>query len=508
MSDWPAIRLELVDEHATTQLGADIALAASAGDVLCLRGGLGTGKSTLARGLVRLLADDQELEVPSPSYTLCQEYDLAIPVRHFDLYRLGDAGELDELGIEEGFETAVTVIEWPDISSGRLPGNAVFVTLEMMGKGRLARIDANSAGRDSFAEKIFRSLQIRTFLDRYWQPSAARKFLEGDASTRRYETAQAGCELRIVMDAPRRPDGPAVYDGKSYSRVARLAEDVVPYIAVGGSLLRAGMAAPRIFASDVASGLALVEHLGEGRIVDGEGKPVPERYRQAARLLAQIHGRDWPTRLSFVDSAGRTCSHEFPPYDRPAMMIETSLFADWYVPAELGRTLTASERRQFEALWSKLIEELAGSRHGLVLRDFHSPNLIWREAERFPFDIGLLDFQDAVIGPIAYDLASLAQDARVDISPELEKAVCAAYVDATASDRKFDTARFRRDYAILAAQRATKILGIFMRLNIRDGKPAYLAHLPRMRGYLQRSLAEPALAAYRAWCREMALLPQ
>jgi aminoglycoside/choline kinase family phosphotransferase len=111
----------------------------------------------------------------------------------------------------------------------------------------------------------------------------------------------------------------------------------------------------------------------------------------------------------------------------------------------------------------------------------------------------LIDFQDAVFGPTAYDVASLAQDARVDISLNLEKAIIDAYVNARLAKGNFDQIRFRQDYAIMAAQRATKILGIFIRLNERDGKPAYLAHLPRLRDYIDRSLKHPVLSQYREW---------
>jgi aminoglycoside/choline kinase family phosphotransferase len=135
-----------------------------------------------------------------------------------------------------------------------------------------------------------------------------------------------------------------------------------------------------------------------------------------------------------------------------------------------------------------------------VLRDYHSPNLLWLADRESVARIGVLDFQDALIGPPAYDVASLLQDARVDIPEELEVMLLGRYVNARrADDRRFDAATFALLYATLAAQRATKILGIFARLNRRDGKPQYLRHVPRLLGYLQRSLAHPALAPLAAW---------
>ena len=134
-----------------------------------------------------------------------------------------------------------------------------------------------------------------------------------------------------------------------------------------------------------------------------------------------------------------------------------------------------------------------------VLRDFHSPNLIWLPQRSGLTRLGLIDFQDAVMGSPAYDLASLLQDARVDVSEETELALLGRYVRGRVGQQDFDAAQFIKIYATLAAQRASKILGIFARLDLRDGKPQYLRHLPRVWGYLQRSLSHPALEALNAW---------
>jgi aminoglycoside/choline kinase family phosphotransferase len=340
---------------------------------------------------------------------------------------------------------------------------------------------------------------IRDFLDSHWQGGVERRFLQGDASSRRYESASAAGQTRILMDAPRRPDGPPIRDGKPYSRIAHLAEDIVPFIAIGETLRAGGLAAPQIYARSVSDGVLLIEHLGDGRIVDGANRPIPERYIEAARLLAQFHGREWP-RAMVVSTPYGPLTHTVPAYDRDALMVEASLLADWYAPRESGRALTPEERAQFDEIWAELIESIEGSMPTLVMRDYHSPNLIWRDGEAFPRNLGLIDFQDAVIGPQAYDLASLGQDARVDVPQELEAAMLREYLSRRSACEDFDEAVFLRDYAVLAAHRATKILGIFVRLDQRDGKPVYLKHLPRMRGYLARNLEHPALARYKAWC--------
>jgi N-acetylmuramate 1-kinase len=192
--------------------------------------------------------------------------------------------------------------------------------------------------------------------------------------------------------------------------------------------------------------------------------------------------------------------HHVPSYDREALLIEASLLADWYAPRFLGRKLAAHEREEFDAIWNEIISAIGNSMPTLVLRDFHSPNLIWRPHEDFPLRFGLIDFQDAVIGPQAYDLASIGQDARVDVTENLEAEMKALYISLRRAQGAFDQPAFERDYAVLAAHRATKILGIFVRLDERDGKPSYLKHLPRMQAYLMRSLSHPVLGRYREWC--------
>jgi aminoglycoside/choline kinase family phosphotransferase len=200
--------------------------------------------------------------------------------------------------------------------------------------------------------------------------------------------------------------------------------------------------------------------------------------------------------------------HTVPDFDRDAMQIEVSLLTDWYLPFKRGTPASEDERREYIAIWDGLIESLAAAEHNLLLRDFHSPNIIWRESRSGNDRLGLVDFQDALIGPLAYDLASLAMDARVTVSPELERQTVSAYVSARERDAGFSREKFEEAYAIMAAQRNAKILGIFVRLDRRDGKPAYLKHLPRIRDYLRRSLAHPSLSRLKAFAEESGVLAE
>lgn len=481
----------LPDEQATARLGEDIAMALRAGDVLALSGDLGAGKTTLARALIRAMADEATLEVPSPTFTLVQSYDTRVPLHHFDLYRLGSPGELDELGLDEMLAAGAALIEWPDRAGDRLPGSAVSLELIDDGHGRLARI----AGVGPAWERIVRSVEIRDFLAAAGWSEAERRYFTGDASARSYEIVMLGGAQRVLMNSPRLVLGPPVRDGKPYALIAHTAQSVAAFVAIDRELAARGVSVPQIFAADLDRGFLLLGHLGTENFLDAEGRPVAERYAAAAELLAMMHGCEWSSELE----AAPGVLHRVPPFDRDALMIEVELLVDWYVPYATGRPAGESLRAGFRAAWNAAFDRLDHAEKGLVLRDFHSPNIIWRGELRGHDRLGIIDFQDALVGPSAYDVASLAMDARVTTSREIEKATVDAYIAARKAVGPFDETAFLEAYAIMAAQRNSKILGIFVRLNERDGKPAYLKHLPRTRDYLERAMAHPALAELRGF---------
>jgi len=491
----------LPNETATARLGEDLAMALRPGDVLALRGDLGAGKSTLARALVRALADDAGLEVPSPTFTLVQSYETSPPVQHFDLYRLADASELDELGFEEALTTGAAMVEWPERAAGRLPASAVTIELLPEGEGRLARLSGDSIALDRFA----RSLAMRDFLGSAGWGEAARRRFVGDASARTYETVRLeGRPPRVLMNSPPLALGPPVRGTKAYAEIAHTARSVTAFAGIDGLLRAAGIAAPAIHAQDLDRGFLLIEHLGSEGLLDADGAPLAERYRAAAELLAFMHGRRWPDRAA----AAPGHVHVVPPFDRDAMLIEAELLVDWYLPATFGRPATAAERDAFRAAWNTALDRLKDTELTLMLRDVQSPNFIWRPDREGLDRLGVIDFQDALIGPSAYDVASLALDPRVTVPPELERTVVEAYVAARQAAGPFDRAGFGEAYAVMGAQRHSKILGIFVRLDRRDGKPHYLKHLPRIRGYLRRLLVHPSLAEVNALYADLGILDE
>lgn len=495
MAGLSPLQLNLSDEAATRQLAEDLALILRKGDVIALLGDLGAGKSTLSRALLRALADDPMLEVPSPTFTLVQAYEFdRLTVSHFDLYRIEDEEELEELGFEEAATHGAALVEWPQRGESYLPADTLLLSIQS-GATSDSRVVEFSAQAGDWRARIERTLAIRGFLNDAGWHGAERRFLLGDASTRSYERISHDGKQAILMNAPRRADGPPVRDGKPYSQVAHLAEDVRAFVGVGEALRGNGFCAPELFAHDMASGLLLLENLGSESIT-ADGVPQPDRYCAAVDLLANLHAHDWPAEAPLPDGT----LHQVPAYDADALSIEADLYLDWYVPDVTGGPVPDDAAAEFRAQWAEMFKTLETSEKTWVLRDYHSPNLIWR-SERVGSDrLGLIDYQDTVIGPTAYDVASLAQDARVTVIAELEQDLLARYVAARfAQGRSFDERAFRRDYAILAAHRATKVLGIFVRLDARDGKPGYRRHIPRLVDYLSRSLQHPVLADIKLW---------
>jgi N-acetylmuramate 1-kinase len=495
--------VDLPDIQSTERFAAMIAAELGPDTLLTLTGDLGSGKTTFARAVIRSLAGAPELEVPSPTFTLMQVYDTPrFPIVHCDLYRIGGPDELAELGWDEAAAGALVLVEWADRAGDVLQSDRVDIGFILEPEEGPEHRVAVVTGYGSWAQRVGIMKAIEKLLNQTGWADAKRVFMLGDASVRAYERLTRGQDgqspqTAILMIAPARPDGPPVRYGKPYSAIAKLAEDVRPFVAMANGLRAEGLSAPAILGMDLRAGLLLTEDLGDETVL-ADGAPVPERYMAAVEVLADLHGRSVPDRLPVTEGV----EHRIPPYDLDALLIEVELMLDWYLPHMGKLALSAMARGQFVGAWKMVLTEIVMAPRTWVLRDFHSPNLMWLPAREGLRRIGLIDFQDAVMGHPAYDVASLAQDARIDLPEGLELRLVGHYARLRrAADPEFGMAGFARDYSIMGAQRATKILGIFARLDRRDGKPQYLRHLPRIEAYVRTCLAHPALGELREWYR-------
>ena len=316
-----------------------------------------------------------------------------------------------------------------------------------------------------------RSDLARGFLQRVGWGTARAEHLAGDASDRSYARVYLGDRRAILMDSP--PGG---------------VDDIGAFVAMDRHLRGLGYSAPEVLAEDLETGFLLLEDLGDdlyARLLTGDPGREAEIYAAAVDVLAHLQASPAPAGLPDLSAAEWAKAAE--------------LVVEHYVPSATGQTPDA--RPFFAALEAALSTHANGPRV-LILRDFHAENLLWLPERQGLARVGLLDFQLGQMGQPAYDLVSLLQDARRDVAPEIETAMVARFVALTRADAR----KFAAEYAVLGAQRALRILGIFARLCVVGGKPAYLRLMPRVWGQLWRNLDHPALVTLRAEC--LMLLPE
>lgn len=469
------LHFDLPDLDATARLARRLARVAVPGDVIALEGDLGAGKTAFARAFIAA-ATGAETEVPSPTFTLVQTYETRIgPVWHFDLYRLSAADEARELGLEEAFTDAVSLIEWPDRLGALLPGEALTLRLEMGDGEGARRATLEARGRwaallQGPASDSPRNRAIEAFLAAHGWDDAPRRPVSGDASFRHYERLGRDGRSVLLMDAP--PPQ----------------EDVRPFIRIDEILCRLGFSAPEILARDVAQGFLLLEDFGDATFTRllAAGGDETALYAAAVDVLVALHRHPAPADL--------------PNYGGELLLEAPELILDWYLPTRDGMATPASVRAAFRDAWAKVLPLVGRFPAVLTLRDYHADNLMWLPERGGVRRVGLLDFQDALTGSPAYDLVSLLQDVRREVPPELEQAMIRRYLDAT----KLDETMFRETYAVVGAVRNARITGLWPRLWKRDGRPRYLRYRPRTWAMLERDLAHPALQPVRAWFdREM-----
>lgn len=339
--------------------------------------------------------------------------------------------------------------------------------------------------------------EVRNFLVAAGWGHVIHQPFPGDASTRSYRRLVRGDQTAILMDAPAGAEAPACPPGATpderaalgYNALARLAgPNLAAFAGLTEALTMRGFSAPRILAADLPRGFLLLEDLGDSLFARAIPAGADEftLYASAIDTLAAIYRSSFSSDLSAYGGSWRIMD-----YDTPALLAETELFLDWFVERHLNRRISEAERGDWRRIWQQSFEALSTEATGLALRDYHAENLIWLPDRDGPARTGMIDYQDALFVHPAYDLVSLLEDARRDVPAELAAEMKARFIR---SAHLSDTDAFDSAYSALGAQRNAKILGIFVRLAVRDQKPKYLDLLPRVARHFLTDISHPEVS--------------
>lgn len=347
-----------------------------------------------------------------------------------------------------------------------------------------------------------REAERRAFIkDAGWGDAVVDSF-PGDASSRQYFRLTRGDDVAVLMDAARGAEAPAEPEGASiadrealgYNALARLAgPEPAAFACLSNELVIRGFSAPKILAADLDAGLLLLEDFGRSvyaKVIDDNPALEVPLYESAVECLAEIYRSSFPAKMSFEGANWRVRY-----YDETALLTETHLFLDWYA-VDKGAEISVEARVEWNAIWRALLTVLGSHAPGLALRDFHAENLFWLPERESVAKVGLIDFQDGLFVHPAYDLVSFLEDARRDVSSDLIDPLISQFCEQA---KLADEAAFRKAYAVLGAQRNAKILGIFVRLAERDGKPSYRDFIPRVHAHFVNNLLGADFQPLRDW---------
>ena len=350
-----------------------------------------------------------------------------------------------------------------------------------------------------------RETEIRSFLEAAKWDKADRAPVPGDASSRRYERLSLGGKRAVLMDAPSGVETPSEPEGASvserqalgYNALARIAgNNPEAFAVIGHELSKRGFSAPQILAADLDNGLMLLEDLGDNlyaRVIEKDPAQERKLYEAAIDTLAAIYRSTFPPMAEFGGKTWRIRD-----YDTAALLVEADLFLEWYA-RDFGQDIKGEARADWNEIWTQMFQSLKAHAPGLALRDFHAENIFWLPERQAVERVGLIDFQDGLFAHPSYDLVSLIEDARRDVSSELAVPLMKRFCQK--AGLKYGS-KFKTAYAVMGAQRNAKILGIFVRLAERDGKPHYRDLIPRVAAHFQNNLEDPKCARLKDWVSE------
>ncbi|MEO9823627.1 MAG: tRNA (adenosine(37)-N6)-threonylcarbamoyltransferase complex ATPase subunit type 1 TsaE [Paracoccaceae bacterium] len=433
----------LPDERATTDLGIALAPVFTKGDILLLNGPVGAGKSHLARAIIQARLGYPE-DVPSPTYTLVQTYfDQKYEIFHADLYRLSDTSELTELGLDDAFQNAICLVEWAErLGPESAPKDALTVTLETKEDGRFAVLSADA----SRWEKVARPIEKTRFLIEAGWSGAQTTNVAGDLSSRTYQRLRQGEQSVIYMDA-----------GDDTASTSK-------FLKMSSWLDENGYSAPQAIAQKPGKGLILLSDFGDQRL--STLPDVMQKMTLCLSLLADMRTKEPPDL----------------PCPTAIELAEMTMLAKHYPGAETEAIETF--RGELQARIEMVNENTNPS---VSLRDFHTDNIMWLGEKEGINRLGLLDYQDAFLVHPVYDLVSLLTDARRAVSTQDRQDLIVQYAKMTGDDLE----DLQRAFAVFSVQRNLRILGIFSKAALDDGKTHHVQNIPRVYGYLVEALEHP-----------------
>lgn len=335
----------------------------------------------------------------------------------------------------------------------------------------------NTVTADKPAAGNARDLARHAFLEKLGLELATSHRLSSDASFRSYyRMAGAGDlpEKVVFVDSPKK--------GEELVGGHRLTD----YVKISDHLTSLGFRVPRIFAHDLEHGFAVMEDFGDdlfSTLLDEKGVPRDEIYIQATDALIALH------------SDPRAAELDLPPYMGRRLHKDKSHFVEWYLPAITGRATDDDLRESYAAMWEEIEAGMPDLKHGVQLSDYHLDNILRLDDG----EVGWIDVQDAAMAPLPYDLVNLLEDARRDIPADLREMLKDRFV---ARVPGVDREAFEAWYRVMGTHFHCRVIGLFIRLPVRDAKPAYMVHLPRLSAYLRDALDAPVLAPFKRWLAE------
>ena len=456
------------------------------GGVMTLNGQIGAGKTTLAKLIIQELTQTPLEDIVSPTFNLYHTYNRDnLEIAHYDFYRIESEIELLEIDLNESLTDKICIIEWADKFRDLLPKDRIEIFITCKKNERVYRI--NPLGK--FREVVSNRAKIENYLGGLDINFTELQRLPGDASKRNYYRVMSPDNTMILMDATQE---------SNIKSKTGLSNGIDDFIKIQKYLDSIDVRVPKLIVRNRIDNILLEEDLGEYSYADMLTKENYQKlYNPAIKTLIHISNINHPKNIS-TDSN----PHYLKEFDLDIYLNEAEIFIDYYWPFIHGKQCNADKKQEFTHVMGEVYSNLTDDKT-LMLRDFHSPNLLFLENEDGFRKCAVIDFQDALFGHPLYDLVSLTNDARTTIDEHQEKYLIDLYKkDFPFNNFQFDSLSFIEQYHILGVQRSIKILGIFARLAILETNQNYLVHMPRVICYIKRIMQSGSIQTLACWLNQ------